>query len=247
MSVYHKLLRFVIVLVLLVPLLAACGDQGQAPTERPRAGPAEPSGRPPSGSPPNPGDAFENLQNLPGYHYEGTFQVYESGEEEQFLRFVQDVDTVGNYHLQAYDQQEAGPALDLYAIGDKVYLYEDGQYSEMGEIGADPATLSRLYLMPFQAFLLGAADLEEVGQETVNGLPATKYEADFSRWVTTYLQATAGATYTSEGLLWISEEYGAIVKSEARATVTRQGEQAEVEIQTEISRVGQIEPIEPPN
>lgn len=262
--------------LLLLTLLAACGGPQPAPTTpavegtRPASPvvpptpvptqpslptqPPQPTPLPTEPAPATPGAApdlsaaQERIKTLPGFHYEGILKAQETGESPTYLRYVEDVDAQGNFHLLIYDEEGGTPALDLYYIQKHLYILgSEGTYIDLGVQEEDQAaTFYQAYLMPFSLVFLGASNLEPAGQEMVNGLLATKYRANFDQWVQSYLQAQADVSYTAEGYVWISDQYGAIVKSQVRATWKAEGKEGEYEAETEISQVGQIPPISLP-
>lgn len=222
--------------------------QAPQPTQTPQPTPlpTEPALATP-GAAPDLSAAYERIKTLPGFHYEGFIKGQGTGESPTYLRYVEDVDAQGNFRLLVYEQEGGSPTLDLYYVQKHLYLSSDGTYIDLGVQEEEQAsTFYEIYMLPFTMVLLGASDLEPVGQEMVNGLIATKYRANFDLWAQTYLQLQADASYTAEGYVWISDQYGAIVKSQVRAEWKAEGKEGQFEAEGEISRVGQIAPITPP-
>jgi|GEM_PF-2360782 len=216
--------------------------EGASPTEQPP--PPEEGG---AVATPSIADAYERSQNLPGYHFEGTFESQEGAGTPTYLRLVQDLDAQGNMHLEAFDQEGGEPTLDMYYVDKHLYMGAGGRYIDMGVQEAQQAAVFyQLYQMPFTMALVGASNLEALGQEDVNGLSAIKYRASFEEWVRAYLQAEQGVSYTAEGFIWISDEYGAVVKSTVQAVVTEDDATKSFSAASEISQVGQVAPITAP-
>lgn len=248
-------------LLLLGLALLACGPRPQptAPsvpqaTEMPRPTAGLPTAVPtppePAATPASLADvpkAYENIQKLPGYHAESTLRGQKADGSTTYIRLVRDVDAEGNFHLSAWDKESDTPSFELYYVNKHVYMGQGGQFFDLGEQPLEQASaFYQIYDLPFAMLLLGAADLQPVGHETVGGLACTKYRASFEQWVKLYLQAKAGVTYTSEGYLWISDQYGAIVKSNVQATLIEEGQTSSFSAETEISQVGQVGPIRVP-
>lgn len=199
------------------------------------------------GAAPDLSAAYERIKTLPGFRYEGLIKGRGTGEAPTYLRILEDVDAQGNFHLMVYEEEEGQPTLDIYYVQKHLYLASDGTYVDLGvQEEAQAATFYEVYMLPFTLAFLGASTLEAVGQETVNGLLTTKYRANFAPWVQTYLQLQANVSYTAEGYVWISEQYGAIVKVQVRAAWSAEGKEGEFELESEISQVGQVAPIAPP-
>lgn len=248
--------------VLFLATLTACGQPRVPPTETPRPTateaprptvaptvPTEVPTVPSSAAPETTADlsrAFEALRRLPGYHFEGTYRSRATGEAQQFLRFIEEVDASGNYHLLAYDREEGEPALELFYVQGRLYLGQEGAYLDLGVQDEEYAeSLYGLYFLPFMGFIAGAGNLEAVGSETVSGHTTTKYRATLEPWVLA-LGAQQNIHYTAEGFFWIWDEYGALLKSKARASWTDQEKEYEFEAETEVSKIGEIAPIQPP-
>ncbi len=257
----------------LLALLVACGGPQPTPTTAvegtrpasPVVPPPFPTQTPPPPQPPLPtplptepalatpgavpdlSTAYERIKTLPGFRYEGILKGRITGESPTYLRYVEEVDAQGNFHLLVYEEEGGLPILDLYYVQKHLYLGSEGTYIDIGVQEEGQVTaFYETYMIPFTLAFLGASDLEVVGQETVNGLLTTKYRASFDRWVQSYLQLQADVSYTAEGYIWVSEQYGAIVKSWIRAAWSAEGKEGEYEAETEISQVGQIAPIAPP-
>lgn len=256
-----RILRVILAGTLFLVTLTACGKQ-VAPTEpsrptpteapRPTAAPTVPTAAPTVPAPSTPEQtadlsaAFEAIRRLPGCRLESTYRGRTTGEAEQFLRFVEEVDASGNYHLLVYDQEEGDPALDLFYVQGHLYLAQEEAYLDLGAQDEEYGeSMYGSYFLPFTAFLAGAGRLEAAGHETVNGLAATKYRATLDPWVLA-LGAQQNIRYSSEGFFWVSDEYGALVKATARASWSDQGKDSEIEVEIEVSEVGKIAPIEPP-
>ncbi|MGB9724313.1 MAG: hypothetical protein ACPL7G_10510 [Chloroflexia bacterium] len=208
--------------------------------------PTEPAPATP-GAAPDLSAAQERIQTLPGFHYEGFLKGQETGESPVYLRFVEDVDAQGNFHLLIYEEEGGSPTLDVYYIQKHFYLGSEGTYIDLGvREESEAADFYQTYMIPFSLLFHGASNLEPIGQETVNGLPATKYRANFEEWIRAYLQAQTGVSYTAEGYVWIADQYGAVVKSQVRASWSAEGKEGQYEAETEISRVGQIPTISLP-
>jgi hypothetical protein len=261
---------FVMICLFLTLALLACGAQPSAapassteqprsaetpdPTEQPRPTEgARPTEQPPpptaSGAVtlPNVAEAYERARDLPGYHFEGTVQGQGSVGGTDYLRLVQDVDAQGNMHLQAFDEVDGAPTLDMYYVDKHLYMGAGDRYIDMGVQEMEQAsTFYQLYQAPFMLVLAGATNLEAVGREDVAGLAATKYRASFEEWVRTYIQVRQGVTYTSEGYIWISDEYGAIVKTTVQVAVTEGAATKTLNAESEISQVGQVASIAAP-
>lgn len=247
-------------LLLLGLALLACGPKPQptAPSApqatevpRPTAGPtALPEPTEPAGPPSSLADvpqAYENIQKLPGYHAESLLRGQKADGSPSYIRTVRDVDAAGNFHLVVWSEADDTPAFEMYYVNQHVYLGQGGQFMDLGEQPLEQAAgFYQLYDLPFTMLLLGAANLQPVGHETVGGLACTKYRASFDQWVKLYLQARAGATYTAEGYLWISDQYGAIIKSTVQATLIEEGQTSSFSAETEISQVGQVGSIRVP-
>lgn len=248
--------------LLLVLGLSACGARPQPtaqpqatarptalPTEMPRPTAALPT-TPPAGTPSSAGDiaaAYENLRHLPGYRFEGTYKSEENGQLSGYLRVVQDVDAQGNLHLVAYDRKEGAPSLEIYYVGRHLYFVQGGQLVDLGEQDAEQAaTLYQVYYLPFYLAMVGASDLQPVGQESVNGLAATRYRARFDEYVRAYLQLHQGVTYSAEGSIWISNQYGAILKSEVHVRASEGTRTSEFASESEVSQVGRVPPVQVP-
>lgn len=197
---------------------------------------------------PDVAEAYEYARNLPSYHFEGTYWGQEGGGTPGYLRMIQDVDAQGNMRLRAFDQEDGEAVLDMYYVDQHLYVGgPGGRYVDMGVQEAEQAAaFYQMYQVPFTVVLLGATDLEPMGKEDVNGLAATKYRASFEEWARSYIQAEHDVTYTAEGYLWISDEYRAIVKSSVQAVVTENGKTVTFGAESEISQVGQVEPITAP-
>jgi hypothetical protein len=256
--------------LLLIPALVACGTRPTAapaatqesgttdvshPTEEPRPtegpSPTEPPPPPTEGGAvklPDVAEAYARVQNLPSFHFEGTFQGQQGGAGPQYLRLVQDVDAQGNMRLQAFDEEGGTATLDLYYVDKHLYMGgPNGRYIDMGvQDMQQVSTFYQLYQTPFTVALVGATDLEPMGQENVNGLTATKYQASFDEWVQTYIQVKQGISYTAEGFIWIADEYGAIVKSSVLVAVNEGGTIKSFSAESEVSQVGQVAPITAP-
>ncbi len=248
-------------------VLAACGAQATAQpapqaTEMPRATAVPPTAMPAvtEAQQPLPSPAGDTtpgivvdlnnqaaaLAQLGGYHYEGVLNVQEAGKAPTYLRVVEDIDAAGNFHIVAYDKEEGQPVLDLYYIEQHVYIGQQGMYMDIGvQSGDQVSALAAAYQSPFQLLYLGMSNLQPVGPEAVNGIPAIKYSANFEQWAAAYVQARSGTSYTANGFVWVSEA-GAILKSDLQTTWTQGTEQGSLSAHSEISQVGQVAPLTPP-
>ncbi len=258
-----RMIRQTLVGLLLVAALAACGKPQAGPPEATRPAAATEVPRPTAtvpaptvaptlaplptlGKTPDVNLSFDTLGRLPGYRFEGLYRSRTTGEAEQFLRIVEEVDTSRNLHLLVYNQEQGDPELDLYYVDGHLYVAQEGSYIDLG--AQDPQEAENLYgfyFLPFLGLLAGSGQLEPVGHETVNGLAAMKYRATLDPWVVA-LGAQQGVRYSAEGYFWIADEYDVLVRGVAKVNWTEGEKEFEYESQTEVSRVGQIAPMQPP-
>jgi hypothetical protein len=186
------------------------------------------------------------LEKLGGYHYEGVLKYEETGKTSSYVRVLEDVDAAGNFHIVAYQQEGGQPSLDLYYIDQHLYMGQQGTYMDMGVQSSDQVSmLASAYQMPFQLIYLGMTQPQPVGSEAVNGVPATKYSANFDQWASAYIQAQTGTSYKAEGFVWVSAE-GAILKSDVQVSWSKGTDQGLLETHAEVSQAGQVAPLTPP-
>ncbi len=228
-------------------LLGGCG--GNRPPEGGAPGTTEEARRPVSDEEkalPNLVEAYEKVESLPGYHFEGRYWM-EGPAKTSFLHLIEKVDAEGNSHIVVYEEEGGQPVLEIYVVDGHTYMSQGGVFMDMGPDSAGQmAQFASVYMAVFQGSIVMATDLERVGHEEVNGIPATRYQARFDRWVATQLHLQTGVSYSAEGSIWIADEYGVIVKSEVQTEVTEEGQTTKLTSVSEISQVGQLPPIEPP-
>ncbi len=195
-------------------------------------------------------EAYQKLENLPGYRLENQTIKYDSLNNSTPMVMVREYDSQGNVHILTHTLTEQQQ--ELYFIKGHTYIYdiEHQGWTDLGQITPAEAlqrndTFSNLdqtdnliQLLP----QLGAIPTE-IGQEVIQNRPATRYDlASLTTELAIAFDNQLDASTELQGSLWIDDQTGALLRSEIILydVKNRRSRQEFLLIVTEI---GKIEPL----
>ncbi len=192
--------------------------------------------------------SIQALQSLSSYSY-ATVMKYEgggeSGAESATTRILGEYSAPDRYHLTIIDSSD-DTRNEFIKIGDNLWVYEDGGWSQVPEMAA--AAISQSVFTFALEYVWGTlaaglkTDANFVGKETVNGIQTLHYSSTNSNWERS-LKAGFGS---ARGDIWIAEAGYPVKFVFTAAGTDEEGNSGSIEWRTEVTNVDGPSTIEPP-
>lgn len=196
-------------------------------------------------------EAYNRLQNLPGYRLEQRVTTRSNGYRFNQV-IVSEYDAGGNFYMRVQDTENRPQ--EFYYVAGHTYLF-DPQYSGWVDAGTGtPAALQQIQGKAGAAITqvkllsqIGAIPVK-AGQDTVQNRPAARYRLEHivTQMAELFDGRPANSPVDLRGMLWIDDETGALLKLELLLYEDTTSQPVQ-EFLLETSQIGQIEPITAPS
>ncbi len=198
-------------------------------------------------------DAYQKIETLPGYHLENQTITWDSAGNQTRQITISDYDARGNVHTITHSLD--GHKNELYIVEGRTYLFDE-QYQgwlDLEDLPAETQQATPLRFNPESGFNMGqllsqfAAIPVESGREQMAERRAIRYELQpiVAEMAEALGQEPTSSGSKPQGLLWIDEQSGALLKSNILLYEAGRLQPVQ-EYLLEISQIGQIEPITVP-